>query len=199
MPDEKQRWAKLNMPGQPPVWSTKEETDASYRLGMEMVLNTIAARREDSSSPDVAAIFATHNEVSVEEAFELLRQTGLGETDSQGRVVVDEHTANSVAFAQFYGMKDGLTNRIAAGVVTPTGLPMVCKVRLHSCCIALSQFFVDTQSAPYGTLEHALPTLARRAQENKAFIEGRSNAVAERKRLGRELCRRYVPMYSSDR
>lgn len=169
------------MPGPPPVWSSKAETDASYRLGMEAAISAVKARREDASAPDVAVIFATHNEISVDEVIGHLSRTGLGVPDDQGRLVVDEHTANRVAFAQIYGMKDGLTNRIVASVVTPSGLPLVCK------------------SAPYGTLEYALPNLARRAQENKSIMEGRGGAVAERRRLGRELCRRYVPFYTSDK
>lgn len=148
---------------------------------METAIDAVAARKGDATAPDVGVIFATHNEISVDDAIGLLRSTGLGMPDASGRLVVDEHTANRVAFAQIYGMKDGLTNRIAASVVTPSGLPLVCK------------------SAPYGTLEHALPNLSRRAAENKTVMEGRGGAIAERKRLGRELCRRYIPFYSSDR
>ncbi len=181
IPYELKRWAQLKMPGPPPTWSTKAETDASYRLVMETGINAVAKAKDDPSAPDVAIIFATHNEISVDDGINLLRKTGLGTPDENGRLVVDAHTANRVAFAQIYGMKDSLTNRIAASVVTPSGLPLVCK------------------SAPYGTLEHALPNLARRATENKSVMEGRGGAVTERKRLGRELCRRYVPFYSSDR
>ncbi|KLT43686.1 FAD-linked oxidoreductase [Cutaneotrichosporon oleaginosum] len=181
MPYERERWAKLKMPGPPPVWGSKAETDASYRQSIETGINAIAAHKEDPSTADVAVIFATHNEISVDDAIGLLAKTGLGTQDESGRLIIDEYTANRVAFAQIYGMKDSLTNRIAANVVTPSGLPLVCK------------------SAPYGTLEHALPNLARRAAENKSVMEGRGGAIAERKRLGRELCRRYVPFYSSDR
>lgn len=177
---ERERWAKLKMPGPPPVWSSKAETDAAYSQSMEAGINAVAARKEDPSAPDVAVILATHNEASVDDAFRLLRKTGLGATDADGRLVVDEHTANRVAFAQTYGMNDGLTNRIAASIVTPSGLPLVCK------------------SAPCGTLEHALPSLSRCAAENKSVVEGRGGAIAERKRLGRELCCRYVPFYRSD-
>lgn len=95
---------------------------------MEMIINAIAEHRGTISAPDVAAIFATHNEATVNHTLDHLRNTRLGGTDGQGRLVVDEYTASRVAFAQNYGMKDSMTNRIAGGVVTPTGLPMVCKV-----------------------------------------------------------------------
>lgn len=49
----------------------------------------------------------------------------------------------------------------------------------------------------YGELKECLPFLARRATENKAILEGRGGAVAERMRLGRELRRRLLPFESS--
>lgn len=132
MPSEADRWAKLNMPGPYPVWSNKAETDASYRLGMEIAIDAIATRRHNPNAADVAVTFATHNELSVDEAIDHLRKSGLGVPDPRGRLVVDHDTANHVAFAQNYGMKDGLTNRIAASVVTPSGRPLVVKVRTCS-------------------------------------------------------------------
>lgn len=48
----------------------------------------------------------------------------------------------------------------------------------------------------YGDLKESLPFLARRATENKAVLEGRGGAAAERARLGREIFRRATLFYS---
>lgn len=44
----------------------------------------------------------------------------------------------------------------------------------------------------YGDLDECLPFLSRRATENRAILEGRGGARAERVRLGRELRRRLL-------
>lgn len=76
-------------------------------------------------------------------------------------------------------MKDDLTNRITGSIVSSeAGLPLVVK------------------SMSYGDLKECLPFLARRATENKAVLEGRGGAVAERVRLGREIRRRLLPFSS---
>lgn len=72
-------------------------------------------------------------------------------------------------------MKDDLTNKITGSITTEAGLPLVVK------------------SMSYGDLKECLPFLARRATENKAVLEGRGGAVAERVRLGREIRRRLLP------
>ena len=74
-------------------------------------------------------------------------------------------------------MKDDLTNKITGSVATENGFPLVVK------------------SMSYGDLKECLPFLARRATENKAVLEGRGGAVAERVRLGREIVRRVVPFW----
>lgn len=181
MPYERARWREKGFAGPPPVWDTKEETDAAYDTAMRMGLQAVKERQHDASKPDVAVIFATHNEVSVDNAIKYLEDYGMGTRQADGSLLIDPFVANRVAFAQIYGMKDNLTNRTAAIVKTEGGLPVVCK------------------SAVYGTLEHALPNLSRRAAENKAVMEGRGGAIAERRRIGRELCRRYVPFYTSER
>lgn len=72
-------------------------------------------------------------------------------------------------------MRDDLTNKITGSVTTDGGFPLVVK------------------SMSYGDLKECLPFLARRATENKAVLEGRGGAAAERARLGSEICRRVLP------
>ena len=45
----------------------------------------------------------------------------------------------------------------------------------------------------YGDLKECLPFLARRATENRAILEGRGGASAERARLGQEIYKRILP------
>ncbi|EMT67887.1 hypothetical protein FOC4_h10017209, partial [Fusarium odoratissimum] len=63
-------------------------------------------------------------------------------------------------------MKDDLTNKITGSIEAEGGLPLVVK------------------SMSYGDLKECLPFLASRAIENKAVLEGRGGAAAERVRLG---------------
>ncbi|GAT21768.1 proline oxidase Put1 [Aspergillus luchuensis] len=99
--------------------------------------------------------------------------------DDDTKLVLSGQAAGAIAFAQLYGMKDDLTNKITGSITSLEGFPLVVK------------------SMSYGELKECLPFLARRATENKAILEGRGGAVAERMRLGRELRRRLLPFESS--
>ena len=96
-------------------------------------------------------------------------------------------------------MKDDLTNKIVGSVSSQGGFPLVVKVSE----ISTTQFSQGNssrtdrpnkyrQSMSYGDLKECLPFLARRATENKAVLEGRGGATAERVRLGREIRRRLL-------
>ncbi|KIR59096.1 hypothetical protein I314_05080 [Cryptococcus bacillisporus CA1873] len=174
------KWKRLGRTGPPPVFSTKMDTDKSYNYGIELGLRAIREKLDNPKAGDVAIILATHNEVSIDKAITFVDELGLGKKQEDGSLLISDFTANRLAFAQIYGMKDSLTNRAAASIKAENGLPVVCK------------------SAAYGTLDNALPNLSRRAVENKTVMEGRGGASTERKRLARELCRRWVPLYSRD-
>lgn len=94
-------------------------------------------------------------------------------------------------------MKDDLTNRITGSLTADGGFPLVVKVsrmcRLLTRSVDANCAF--SQSMSYGDLKECLPFLARRATENKAVLEGRGGAAAERVRLGREIRRRVLPFY----
>lgn len=94
-------------------------------------------------------------------------------------------------------MKDDLTNRSTGSLAADGGLPLVVKVR-HMCRPLVRPVNTNcaySQSMSYGDLKECLPFLARRATENKAVLEGRGGAAAERVRLGREIRRRLLPFY----
>jgi proline dehydrogenase len=92
-------------------------------------------------------------------------------------------------------MKDDLTNKITGSLTADGGFPLVVKVRCLCRLLARPDETncAFSQSMSYGDLKECLPFLARRATENKAVLEGRGGAAAERVRLGREIRRRLLP------
>ncbi|OGM49744.1 proline dehydrogenase [Aspergillus bombycis] len=179
MVTEAARWKKEGREGPGPVWPTKADTDASYNYGIEKTLSTVADQIQQTGRSRISAVFATHNSISVDLGIKLLEKYEVAKCKpGEDRLVISSEAAGSIAFAQLYGMKDDLTNEITGSVMTAGGFPLVVK------------------SMSYGDLKESLPFLARRATENKAVLEGRGGAAAERSRLGREICRRLLPFYS---
>ncbi|EGU81575.1 hypothetical protein FOXB_07920 [Fusarium oxysporum f. sp. conglutinans Fo5176] len=175
MVTEAERWKTDGKQGHGPVWPTKEETDASFNYGIEKTVATIAQQVRETGHSKLGAVFATHNSISVGLGLDLLQKHGLARRNDENRkLVVSKEIAGSFAFAQLYGklpflrsrMKDDLTNKITGSIEAEGGLPLVVK------------------SMSYGDLKECLPFLARRAIENKAVLEGRGGAAAERVRLG---------------
>ncbi|KAL2814978.1 FAD-linked oxidoreductase-like protein [Aspergillus granulosus] len=174
MVTEASRWKAEGGEGLGPVWATKEETDASYNYGIEKALATIHDQVGKTGRSSVGVVFATHNSTSTDLAIRLLEKYGMAKHEGD-KLVISNEVAGSIAFAQLYGMKDDLTNRITGTIMTGGGFPLVVK------------------SMSYGDLKECLPFLARRATENKAVLEGRGGAYAERVRLGSEIRRRLLP------
>ncbi|KAJ5260647.1 Proline oxidase [Penicillium chrysogenum] len=175
MVTEAARWKREGREGPGPVWETKSETDASYNYGIEKTLKTVADQINESGRSRLSVVFATHNSISIDLGIKLLEKYGMAKRQGDGdRLVVSGEAAGSIAFAQLYGMKDDLTYKITGSVTAEGGFPLVVK------------------SMSYGDLKECLPFLARRATENKAVLEGRGGAAAERVRLGREIRRRLL-------
>ncbi|GLB19542.1 hypothetical protein AtubIFM61612_009449 [Aspergillus tubingensis] len=180
MVSEAARWEKEQRAGPGPVWATKAETDASYNYGIRKTLSTVAEQIRRDGHSRISVVFATHNSNSIDLATNVLEEEGLARrADDDTKLVLSGQAAGAIAFAQLYGMKDDLTNKITGSITSLGGFPLVVK------------------SMSYGELKECLPFLARRATENKAVLEGRGGAVAERMRLGRELRRRLLPFESS--
>ena len=175
------------------VWPTKEDTDKSYDGTMEKAISRIAAQVRSNGSARFGAVFATHNAHSVDKAVQLLEQTGfLAKQPRSGMLVLDQNIANSVTFAQLFGMKDDLSNKITGSLTSVNGLPLVVKVSTATTSRIRSADDL-LQSMSYGELDECIPFLSRRANENKAILAGRGGALSERKRLGREIQRRLSP------
>ncbi|KAJ5349937.1 Proline oxidase [Penicillium brevicompactum] len=156
MVTEAARWKEDQREGPGPVWATKEQTDASYNYGVEKTFSAIAEQIQRTGHSRIGVVFATHNSVSIDRGIELLEKHGLAKRENNSpKLLVSDEVAGSIAFAQLYGMKDDLTNKITGSVVAESGLPLVVK------------------SMSYGDLKECLPFLARRATENKAVLEGR--------------------------
>ncbi|KAK5318477.1 proline dehydrogenase [Exophiala xenobiotica] len=175
---EAERWKKEGREGLGPVWSTKAETDASFNYGIEKTLATVTDQVQNTGHSRLSGVFASHNSISVDLAIQLLEKHSLAKRTADGKLLLSKEAAGSIAFAQLYGMKDDLTNKITGTIETEGGFPLVVK------------------SMSYGDLKECLPFLARRATENKAVLEGRGGAAAERIRLGREIRRRLLPWSS---
>ncbi|OQD66906.1 hypothetical protein PENPOL_c004G09359 [Penicillium polonicum] len=176
MVTEAARWKEEGREGPGPVWETKSETDASYNYGVEKTLSTVAEQIQKTGHSRISVVFATHNSISIDRGIELLEKYGMAKRQGEtNKLVVSGEIAGSIAFAQLYGMKDDLTNKITGSLTAEGGFPLVVK------------------SMSYGDLKECLPFLARRATENKAVLAGRGGAIAERVRLSREIRSRLLP------
>ncbi|KAF2440806.1 hypothetical protein P171DRAFT_488401 [Karstenula rhodostoma CBS 690.94] len=114
--------------GESPVWPTKEATDASFNYGIEKTFETVAAQVRETGKSRIGAVFATHNSISIDLGISLFEKYGLAEriADSN-KLLIRKEAAGSIAFAQLYGMKDDLTNRITGTVDAEGGYPLVFK------------------------------------------------------------------------
>jgi len=100
----------------------------------------------------------------------LLEQEGLAKADVLHKTVcIPRSTALRIFFGQLLGMRDMLTDHLAARIKSPT--PVVFKY------------------IPYGELSEVMPYLSRRAIENKSVL-GNGAALAELQRIGSEIRRR---------
>lgn len=66
MVSEAERWRVGGEDGEGPVWTTKEETDASFNYGVEKTLSTIADQVRSIGHSRIGAVFDTHNSISVD-------------------------------------------------------------------------------------------------------------------------------------
>lgn len=104
MVTEGERWKKEGKTGEGPVWPTKAETDASFNYGIEKTLATVAEQVQKTGHSNLSAVFATHNSISIDLGIQLLEKHGLARRNSDdGRLLVSNEVAGSIAFAQLYG------------------------------------------------------------------------------------------------
>ncbi|KAH7141761.1 FAD-linked oxidoreductase-like protein [Dactylonectria macrodidyma] len=129
MVTEAQRWKEEGHEGEGPVWSTKVETDASFNYGIKKTLSTVADQIRSTGQSKLCAVFATHNSISIDLGIQLLEKYGLASRKpGEEKLVVSSEAAGSIAFAQLYGMKDDLTNKITGTITTEAKFPLVVKV-----------------------------------------------------------------------
>ena len=103
----------------PPVWSTKAETDLCYNTCVKMLIGSVAQdvgfvgkdRSVKSSSgvrpPHVGILFGTHNSASCDLVLDSLVKYGLAKVESNGGrdvIHIDNEVAERVTFGQLYGM-----------------------------------------------------------------------------------------------
>ncbi|KAF8319865.1 FAD-linked oxidoreductase-like protein [Cantharellus anzutake] len=151
-----------------PVWTKKEDTDKTYNECIELLLSSLASDRLRNGTPLVGVIFATHNRQSCDLVLNSLLAYKLAtrDMDESTRPIlrVPKMISDRITFGQLLGMRDDLTNYIAANVIASS--PMVLKY------------------VPYGPLENVIPYLSRRIVENKSVLgaSGEAGASGESRR-----------------
>ncbi|KAI0369890.1 FAD-linked oxidoreductase [Pilatotrama ljubarskyi] len=102
----------------PPVWTTKEDTDARYNA---CVRTLISAVRQDVESrkggpPSIGVLFGTHNRESAGLIVEELVKQGLATVEDGGVVSVGDEAAERVTMGQLYGMSAALTSHLVGRI-----------------------------------------------------------------------------------
>ncbi|KAJ2915633.1 hypothetical protein MD484_g4742, partial [Candolleomyces efflorescens] len=163
---------------QPPVWSTKADTDKAYNECVKLALSAVKDDIEKESSRGqgtlgIGVLFGTHNWDSCNLVLDQLIKIGQGEivnvSNGVEKVKLSDAVVERVAIGQLYGMCDDLTDSIATRTISSA--PLVIKY------------------VPYGGLTAVLPYLSRRAVENKSVLGGGA-AAKERSRAGNEIWKR---------
>lgn len=161
----------------PPVYSSKVETDTCYDMCISIIMRAIAddIRSSSAQSPHLGVLFGTHNWGSSELVLHELVKNGLareqGGENEPRTLVIPREVAERCTIAQLYGMANSLTNHIAARVTSPIPCVMKCM--------------------PYGALGEVMPYLSRRAIENKSVL-GNGGATRERKEASRMIWKKLM-------
>ena len=129
MVTEAERWEHEGREGPNPVWATKAETDATFNHGIDKTLATVADQVRQTGHSRIGAVFAMHNSLSIDHGIKSLEHYRLGRRiQGDDRLHLSPEAASSFAFAQLYGMKDDLTKRVVASLITDGNHPLVMKV-----------------------------------------------------------------------
>lgn len=192
----------ISLDEQPPVWSTKAETDACYHACTKILLDAIAddityppvshgffsslfGKRMPNapSTPSVGVLFGTHNWDSCRFILDGLVERGLARKEgltASGEPVlrISDEVSERLTMAQLYGMHDNLTDYLVER--TRTSAPFVIKYVPYGALAEVSSARSHSQLlAEYVT--QVLPYLGRRAIENKSVL-GAGAAEEERDR-----------------
>ncbi|KAG7090579.1 hypothetical protein E1B28_009686 [Marasmius oreades] len=157
---------------QPPVWSTKDETDRCYDGCLKKLIVGIKDDiQSNGPQPMLGVLFGTHNWSSSRLILSELVRNGVAreervEGEREGVVVVGNEVTERVTLGQLYGMNDALSDYLVRR--TSSSAPLVIKY------------------VPYGALSEVMPYLSRRAIENKSVL-GNGTAREERIRARKAI------------
>ncbi|KAG8704558.1 hypothetical protein FRC09_003455 [Ceratobasidium sp. 395] len=102
----------------PPVWLQKDETDKCFNDCAKSLVEEVQG--SFSSNPNkksgVGLLFGTHNKESCQHVLNSMVESGLGQKDTDGRVLVKSGVEDAICFGQLYGMRDDLTDWIVNSV-----------------------------------------------------------------------------------
>ena len=91
----------------PPVWLSKDETDACYdesvRTLISLVREDVEACKKGAAGPTIGALFGTHNWNSANLVVDQLVKQELASEESDKTVRVSDAAMQRVAVAQLYG------------------------------------------------------------------------------------------------
>ncbi|KAK2459778.1 hypothetical protein APHAL10511_008210 [Amanita phalloides] len=186
---------------EPPVWTTKPETDACYNSSVRTLVEAVAAdirssraansrsvrgswpisrtSRKDSGithrAPRIAVLFGTHNWESCDAILDELVKAGLAskvESREEGKQTVVSVREETLQRVAIAQLY-GMYDELTDSLVdrTISKAPLVMKY------------------VPYGVLSEVMPYLGRRAVENKSVL-GQGAAARERKRVWKQICTR---------
>ena len=91
---------------EPPVWTTKEDTDARYNACVRTLVGAVKADVEASKGarpPTIGVLFGTHNWESADLIPEELIRQGAASKDEDGTIVVGADVAERVTMGQLFG------------------------------------------------------------------------------------------------
>ena len=89
----------------PPVYSTKAETDASFNECARILVEKISLDARKHLQPRISVLFGTHNMESCRLILSLLEQEGLAKADApHATVSIPRSTALRISFGQLFGM-----------------------------------------------------------------------------------------------
>jgi len=90
--------------GNPPVYLTKAETDASFNNCARTLVDRISLDARQNLQPRISVLFGTHNTESCRLVISLLEKEGLARADPlQGTVCLSRSTALRISFGQLFG------------------------------------------------------------------------------------------------
>lgn len=101
---ELEAWRAGGRIGPCPVYEEREGTDASYHQGVSSVLDALQEKVATKSSPEILALFGTHNKDTVEKVCKAAQEKDMASSSANTKnITFRSDVGKRVAFGQLYG------------------------------------------------------------------------------------------------